>query len=67
MNSDELKAILEELNVPSRSVCNLSLIARGRGRVIIEDLRQMWQAESDKLKNGQEEVIIEGEAKCLKK
>lgn len=39
-----------------------ALIARGRGHVITEDLRQMWQAEIDKYKNMvREEVVIGGE------
>ncbi len=39
-----------------------ALIARGRGHVITENLRQMWQAEIDKYKNMvREEVVIGGE------
>lgn len=40
-----------------------ALIARGRGHVITEGLRQLWQAEIDKYENMvREEVIIEEEA-----
>ena len=37
-----------------------ALIARGRGNIITDELRQMWQAEIDKYKNMiQEEVIVD--------
>lgn len=37
-----------------------ALIARGRGAIITDALRQMWQAEIDKYENMiQEEVIID--------
>jgi hypothetical protein len=36
-----------------------ALIAKGRGNIITDDLRKMWQAEIDKYGNmTQEEVII---------